>query len=158
MLRHGRVYYLQTREEILPNLLLRAAQFLEVLYSLSYAVHNPYTCQDSSAQYLARFRSSRLRIGKLTRYTVTYLRHLRDFFGVYFRLKADPQTSTVSKKYCACWKLIGVWYHTSPAFIVLTSWTWVAALHQTERNESSSPSKGPRARHEQHWNLCPSNI
>lgn len=41
---------------------------------------------------------SRLRIGKLTRYSVTYLRHLRDFFGAYFRLKPDPQTSTVRAK------------------------------------------------------------
>lgn len=38
---------------------------------------------------------SRLRIGKLTQYSITYLRHLRDFFGTYFRLKPDPQTSTV---------------------------------------------------------------
>lgn len=97
MLRHGHVCYLQTPEENLPTLLLTVAQFLEVLYSLSCVAHNRYTCQDSPASYLARFRSSRLRIGKLTRYTVTYLRHLRDFFGVYFRLKADPQTSTVSR-------------------------------------------------------------
>ncbi|CAM9740500.1 unnamed protein product [Ectocarpus sp. 12 AP-2014] len=59
-------------------------------------------CVDSSHQSLAMLLMvlcpedvSRLRIGKLTRYSVTYLRHLRDFFGAYFRLKPDPQTSTV---------------------------------------------------------------
>ena len=40
---------------------------------------------------------SQVRIGKLTQYSITYLRHLRDFFGVYFRLKPDPNTSTVSQ-------------------------------------------------------------
>lgn len=44
---------------------------------------------------VCRFACSRLRIGKLTRYSVTYLRHLRDFFGAYFRLTPDPKTSTV---------------------------------------------------------------
>ncbi|CAM9349486.1 unnamed protein product [Pylaiella littoralis] len=59
-------------------------------------------CVDSSHQSLAMLLMvlcpedvSRLRIGKLTRYSVTYLRHLRDFFGAYFRLKPDAETSTV---------------------------------------------------------------
>ncbi|CAM9678898.1 unnamed protein product [Sphacelaria rigidula] len=59
-------------------------------------------CVDSSHQSLAMLLMvlcpedvSRIRIGKLTQYSVTYLRHLRDFFGAYFRLKPDPHTSTV---------------------------------------------------------------
>ncbi|CAM9242004.1 unnamed protein product [Ascophyllum nodosum] len=59
-------------------------------------------CVDSSHQSLAMLLMvlcpedvSRLRIGKLTQYSITYLRHLRDFFGAYFRLKPDPLTSTV---------------------------------------------------------------
>lgn len=39
-------------------------------------------------------------MGKLTRYSITYLRHLRDFFEAYFRLKPDPETSTVSQWKC----------------------------------------------------------
>ncbi|CAM9679372.1 unnamed protein product [Discosporangium mesarthrocarpum] len=59
-------------------------------------------CVDSAHQSLTMLLMvlcpedvSRLRIGKLTQYSVKYLRHLRDFFGAYFRLKPDPDTSTV---------------------------------------------------------------
>ncbi|CAM9300121.1 unnamed protein product [Choristocarpus tenellus] len=59
-------------------------------------------CVDSAHQSLAMLLMvlcpedvSRLRIGKLTRYSIKYLQHLRDFFGVYFRLKPDAETSTI---------------------------------------------------------------
>ena len=38
---------------------------------------------------------SRIRIGKLTAYTIQYLRHLRDFFDVIFKIKPDPETKTL---------------------------------------------------------------
>ncbi|CEP00635.1 RNA 3'-terminal phosphate cyclase domain-containing protein [Plasmodiophora brassicae] len=38
---------------------------------------------------------SRVRFGKLTRPAVQYLRHLRDFFGVVFRFRPDPNSATV---------------------------------------------------------------
>jgi RNA 3'-terminal phosphate cyclase-like protein len=38
---------------------------------------------------------SRLRIGKLSPYTIETLRHLKDFFGIVFKLKADAETQSV---------------------------------------------------------------
>ncbi|DBA03606.1 TPA: hypothetical protein N0F65_006785 [Lagenidium giganteum] len=38
---------------------------------------------------------SKVRFGKLTPYTIQYLRHLRDFFGITFKIKPDPETKTV---------------------------------------------------------------
>uniref|UniRef100_K3WKI0 18S rRNA biogenesis protein RCL1 n=1 Tax=Globisporangium ultimum (strain ATCC 200006 / CBS 805.95 / DAOM BR144) TaxID=431595 RepID=K3WKI0_GLOUD len=38
---------------------------------------------------------SKVRFGKLTPYTIQYLRHLRDFFGITFKIKPDPATKTV---------------------------------------------------------------
>jgi len=37
---------------------------------------------------------SRVRLGKLSQYTVVFLRHIRDFFGVVFHLQEDPDTVT----------------------------------------------------------------
>jgi len=42
---------------------------------------------------------SKVRLGKLSPYTVKFLRHLRDFFGVTFRLEADTETGTTV---CTC--------------------------------------------------------
>jgi RNA 3'-terminal phosphate cyclase-like protein len=38
---------------------------------------------------------SKVRFGKLTPYTIQYLRHLRDFFGITFKIKADTETKTI---------------------------------------------------------------
>ncbi|OQS00483.1 RNA 3'-terminal phosphate cyclase [Thraustotheca clavata] len=38
---------------------------------------------------------SKVRFGKLTPYSIQYLRHLRDFFGVTFKIKADNDSKTV---------------------------------------------------------------
>eukprot|EP00003_Mantamonas_plastica_P000626 TRINITY_DN1049_c0_g1_i1.p1 TRINITY_DN1049_c0_g1~~TRINITY_DN1049_c0_g1_i1.p1 ORF type:complete len:379 (-),score=97.12 TRINITY_DN1049_c0_g1_i1:1157-2233(-) len=38
---------------------------------------------------------SRIRLGKLSRYTVLHLRQLKDFFGVQFNVKADKETGSV---------------------------------------------------------------
>eukprot|EP00611_Tribonema_gayanum_P018404 TRINITY_DN3150_c0_g1_i2.p1 TRINITY_DN3150_c0_g1~~TRINITY_DN3150_c0_g1_i2.p1 ORF type:complete len:131 (-),score=12.39 TRINITY_DN3150_c0_g1_i2:28-420(-) len=59
-------------------------------------------CVDSTHQSLAMLLMvlcpedvSRLRVGKLTAYSVQYLRHLRDFFGTVFKIKPDLETSSV---------------------------------------------------------------
>ncbi|CAM9759243.1 unnamed protein product [Phaeothamnion confervicola] len=59
-------------------------------------------CVDSSHQALALLLMvlcpedvSRLRVGRLTQYSVRVLRLLRDFFGVTFRIKPDHDSSTV---------------------------------------------------------------
>ncbi|RLN72479.1 hypothetical protein BBJ28_00001051 [Nothophytophthora sp. Chile5] len=38
---------------------------------------------------------SKVRFGKLTPYSIQCLRHLRDFFGITFKIKPDPETKTV---------------------------------------------------------------
>ncbi|KAG9413888.1 rRNA-processing endoribonuclease [Aphanomyces cochlioides] len=59
-------------------------------------------CVDTSNQCLALLLMtlspedvSKVRFGKLTPYSIQYLRHLRDFFGVTFKIKADNDTKTV---------------------------------------------------------------
>ncbi|CAK4696552.1 hypothetical protein LEN26_006201 [Aphanomyces euteiches] len=59
-------------------------------------------CVDTSNQCLALLLMtlspedvSKVRFGKLTPYSIQYLRHLRDFFGVTFKIKADNDTQTV---------------------------------------------------------------
>jgi len=59
-------------------------------------------CIDSANQSLALLFMtlcpedvSKIRLGKLTPYTIQYLRHLRDFFGITFKIKADPESKTV---------------------------------------------------------------
>jgi len=42
---------------------------------------------------------TKVRLGRLSPYTVQYLRHLRDFFGVTFKLEADSETMTTI---CTC--------------------------------------------------------
>ena len=38
---------------------------------------------------------SKIRLGKLSSYTIVFLRQLRDFFGVTFKIVPDPVTKTV---------------------------------------------------------------
>jgi len=38
---------------------------------------------------------SRIRLGKLTPHCIRTLRHLRDFFGIMFRIRADAEDGTV---------------------------------------------------------------
>lgn len=38
---------------------------------------------------------SKLRVGKLSAFSVQTLRHLRDFFGIMFKITPDPANSTV---------------------------------------------------------------
>mmetsp|Transcript_44224 Transcript_44224/g.70683 ORF Transcript_44224/g.70683 Transcript_44224/m.70683 type:complete len:381 (+) Transcript_44224:73-1215(+) len=47
---------------------------------------------------------SKIRVGKLTNYSVRYLGMLRDFFGIMFKIKVDEETDTVV---CSC---VGVGY------------------------------------------------
>jgi len=42
---------------------------------------------------------SKVRLGKLSPYTIRALRHIRDFFGVTFKLETEPETVTVV---CTC--------------------------------------------------------
>eukprot|EP01132_Coremiostelium_polycephalum_P003233 gene3233-4047_t len=39
---------------------------------------------------------SKLKLGKITPYTIEYLRHLRDFFGVTFKIEPDQDSKTVT--------------------------------------------------------------
>ncbi|ETW00577.1 18S rRNA biogenesis protein RCL1 [Aphanomyces invadans] len=59
-------------------------------------------CVDTSNQCLALLLMtlspedvSKIRFGKLTPYSMQYLRHLRDFFGVTFKIKADHESKSV---------------------------------------------------------------
>jgi len=59
-------------------------------------------CVDTCHQYLALLLMalcpediSRVRLGKLSPFTIKFLRLLKDFFGIVFKLKPDPQNSTV---------------------------------------------------------------
>ncbi|ETV84702.1 18S rRNA biogenesis protein RCL1 [Aphanomyces astaci] len=59
-------------------------------------------CVDTSNQCLALLLMtlspedvSKVRFGKLTPYSMQYLRHLRDFFGVTFKIKADHDSKSV---------------------------------------------------------------
>ncbi|KAJ1994114.1 hypothetical protein GGI25_000849 [Coemansia spiralis] len=59
-------------------------------------------CFDSSHQWLALLlmvlgpeHASKTRIGKLTPFTIQYLRDIREFFNITFKLKADPESNTV---------------------------------------------------------------
>eukprot|EP01122_Echinamoeba_exundans_P004771 TRINITY_DN15006_c0_g1_i1.p1 TRINITY_DN15006_c0_g1~~TRINITY_DN15006_c0_g1_i1.p1 ORF type:complete len:359 (+),score=42.26 TRINITY_DN15006_c0_g1_i1:16-1092(+) len=38
---------------------------------------------------------SKIRVGKLTEYTMEFLRNIREFFGVTFKIEPDPETKTV---------------------------------------------------------------
>jgi len=38
---------------------------------------------------------SKIRIGKLSPYTIMFLRHIKDFFNVTFQIAPDPETKTV---------------------------------------------------------------
>lgn len=38
---------------------------------------------------------SKIRLGKLTEYTIEFLRHIKTFFGVTFKIEPDPETKTV---------------------------------------------------------------
>eukprot|EP00744_Colponema_vietnamica_P016882 GILI01023708.1.p1 GENE.GILI01023708.1~~GILI01023708.1.p1 ORF type:complete len:359 (+),score=75.32 GILI01023708.1:47-1123(+) len=38
---------------------------------------------------------SKIRLGKLSPYCIQYLRHIRDFFGVVFKIRPDPSNGTV---------------------------------------------------------------
>lgn len=59
-------------------------------------------CVDSSNQFLVvLFMAlcpedlSSIKVGKLSPYTIEMLRHLRDFFGIKFKVDPDPDTKTV---------------------------------------------------------------
>lgn len=42
---------------------------------------------------------SKVRLGKLSPYTIKTLRHLKDFFGIVFKIEPDPETMTII---CTC--------------------------------------------------------
>ena len=59
-------------------------------------------CIDSAHQWLALLLMalgtedvSKVRLGKLTKFTVKYLRHLRDFFSIVFKITPDSKTGSV---------------------------------------------------------------
>ncbi|KAJ2162578.1 hypothetical protein GGF46_000581 [Coemansia sp. RSA 552] len=59
-------------------------------------------CFDSSHQWLALLlmvlgpeHAMKTRIGKLTPFSIQYLRDIRDFFNITFKIKPDPGTNTV---------------------------------------------------------------
>ena len=59
-------------------------------------------CVDSSNQSLMLLLMasgpedvSRIRLGKLTNYTIEFLRHIKIFFGVTFNIEPEPETKTV---------------------------------------------------------------
>ncbi|KAE9351238.1 putative RNA 3'-terminal phosphate cyclase-like protein [Phytophthora fragariae] len=59
-------------------------------------------CVDSTNQALVLLLMAlgpedvaKVRFGKLTPYSIECLRHLRDFFGITFKIKPDPETKTV---------------------------------------------------------------
>ncbi|KAI9922741.1 hypothetical protein PsorP6_002176 [Peronosclerospora sorghi] len=59
-------------------------------------------CVDSSNQALVLMLMAlgpedvaKVRFGKLTPYSIECLRHLREFFGITFKIKPDPETKTV---------------------------------------------------------------
>jgi RNA 3'-terminal phosphate cyclase-like protein len=59
-------------------------------------------CVDSSNQSLMLLLMatgpedvSQIRLGKLTDYTIEFLRHIKLFFGVTFKIEPDPETKTV---------------------------------------------------------------
>eukprot|EP01133_Synstelium_polycarpum_P018950 gene18950-22677_t len=59
-------------------------------------------CIDSNNQSLALLLMvlcpedvSKVRLGRLTPYTIEYVRHLKEFFGVTFKIEADEETKTV---------------------------------------------------------------
>jgi RNA 3'-terminal phosphate cyclase-like protein len=59
-------------------------------------------CIDSMNQYLAFLYMaltpedvSKIRVGKLNEYAIQYLRHIRDFFGVVFKIVPEHETNTV---------------------------------------------------------------
>ncbi|KAI8322528.1 18S rRNA biogenesis protein [Martensiomyces pterosporus] len=59
-------------------------------------------CFDSSHQWLALLlmvlgpeHASKTRIGKLTPFSIQYLRDIRDFFNTTFKIKPDPESNTV---------------------------------------------------------------
>eukprot|EP01118_Nematostelium_gracile_P001486 TRINITY_DN1153_c0_g1_i1.p1 TRINITY_DN1153_c0_g1~~TRINITY_DN1153_c0_g1_i1.p1 ORF type:complete len:372 (-),score=84.18 TRINITY_DN1153_c0_g1_i1:62-1177(-) len=63
-------------------------------------------CVDSSNQSLVLLLMilcpetiSKVRLGKLTPYTMKSLRHLKDFFGVTFKIEPDPESMTIV---CTC--------------------------------------------------------
>jgi len=45
---------------------------------------------------------SKIRLGKLSPYTIQTLRHLRDFFGVTFKIEPEPETQTVLLSCLGC--------------------------------------------------------
>ncbi|KAJ2229262.1 hypothetical protein H4R99_005606 [Coemansia sp. RSA 1722] len=60
-------------------------------------------CFDSSHQWMALLMMvlgpehvSRTRIGKLTPFTIQYLRDIREFFNITFKIKPDPETNTIT--------------------------------------------------------------
>jgi len=59
-------------------------------------------CVDSSNQSLMLLLMaagpedvSKIRLGKLTNYTIEFLRHIKQFFGVTFKIEPEPETKTV---------------------------------------------------------------
>lgn len=63
---------------------------------------NKRGCVDTSLQSLALLLMvlcpedvSKIRIGKLSQYTIQYIRHLKDFFGITFKIKEDENTNTL---------------------------------------------------------------
>ncbi|KAJ2422386.1 hypothetical protein GGF41_003522 [Coemansia sp. RSA 2531] len=59
-------------------------------------------CFDSSHQWLALLlmvlgpeHASKTRIGKLTPFTIQYLRDIKEFFNIAFKIKPDPESNTV---------------------------------------------------------------
>ncbi|EGG15129.1 RNA 3'-terminal phosphate cyclase family protein [Cavenderia fasciculata] len=59
-------------------------------------------CIDSNNQSLALLFMilcpedvSKVRLGRLTPYTIEYIRHLKEFFGVTFKIEADDETKTI---------------------------------------------------------------
>lgn len=63
---------------------------------------NKRGCVDTSLQSLVLLLMilcpedvSKIRIGKLSKYTIQYIRHLKDFFGITFKIREDNETNTL---------------------------------------------------------------
>jgi len=66
-------------------------------------------CVDTSNQpYMLMFMVlgpedvSKIRIGKLSPYTIALLRHIKEFFGVTFQITPDPETKTIELTCFGC--------------------------------------------------------
>ncbi|KAJ2633741.1 hypothetical protein GGF44_003669, partial [Coemansia sp. RSA 1694] len=80
-------------------------------------------CFDSSHQWLALLlmvlgpeHASKTRIGKLTPFTIQYLRDIREFFNIAFKIKPDPESNTNEHRCRArdeTWQILRANYSTA---------------------------------------------